>query len=106
MAADLLVVGLSHHTAPIQVREKLAFTEDALAPALRELGSLPTIGEAMLVSTCNRVEVYAAARGDAPAALADIRHFLARSHNLDAGVIGSHLYDRVGPEAVTHVFRV
>jgi glutamyl-tRNA reductase len=104
--ADLLVIGLSHHTAPLDVREKLAFTEDTIAPAVRELGSLPAIGEAMLLSTCNRVEIYAAARGDPPAAAAEIRRFLASARRLDATQLDACLYDRVGPAAIRHVFRV
>jgi glutamyl-tRNA reductase len=73
---DLVVVGLSHRTAPVDVREKLAFTEDAIEPALKALRSLPTVGEAMLLSTCNRVEIYATARGDGGAAVAEMRRFL------------------------------
>jgi glutamyl-tRNA reductase len=104
--ADLLVVGISHRTAPLDVRERLAFTEEAVPPALRELGTLPTIGEAMLLSTCNRVEIYAATRGAPPAAVADLRHFLATVRQVEDAVLAPHLYDRVGPAAVKHVFRV
>src|SRR5262245_40681203 len=106
MARELLVVGLSHRTAPLDVREKLAFTDDTLAPALRELGALPTVGEAMLLSTCNRVEVYAAARADPPAAVAEIRGYLSTARRVEARLLEGHLYDRVGPAAVKHVFRV
>ncbi len=106
MAGDLLVVGVSHHTAPLDIREKLAFSEEAVAPALRELGGLPGIGEAMLLSTCNRVEIYAAARADAPAAIAEIRGYLAATRQLDRKMLDGHLYERVGPAAVRHVFRV
>jgi glutamyl-tRNA reductase len=61
----------------------------------------------MLVSTCNRVEVYAAARdGAGPGAVADVRRFLTTGRSVDADVLARHLYDRVGPEAVAHVFRV
>jgi glutamyl-tRNA reductase len=100
---ELLVVGLSHRTAPVEVREKLAFPEDAIAPALKALGALPTIAEAMLISTCNRVEIYAATRdAAAPSAVAEVRQFLMGGRKID----GAQLYDRVGPEAVMHVFRV
>jgi len=52
--AELVVVGLSHHTAPVDVREKLAFPEETVALALKELGALPSIAEVLLLSTCNR----------------------------------------------------
>ena len=58
-----VVIGISHRTPPLEVREKLAFTDDAVGPAVRELGALPSIAEAVLLSTCNRVEIYAATRG-------------------------------------------
>ncbi|HEX4459356.1 MAG TPA: glutamyl-tRNA reductase, partial [Polyangia bacterium] len=53
------VVGLSHRTAPVDVRERVAFAEEQLAAALHALTQVDGIGEAMIVSTCNRVEVYA-----------------------------------------------
>jgi len=106
--AEIVVIGMSHRTAPLEVREKLAFTDDAVEPALRELGALPSVGEAMLLSTCNRVEVYAATRGAGPAAtlLADVRQFLVASHRAELATFAGHLYDHVGPAAVKHVFRV
>jgi glutamyl-tRNA reductase len=105
---EIVVIGLSHRTAPLEVREKLAFTDDAVEPALRELGALPSVGEAMLLSTCNRVEVYAATRGaGAPdSLLADVRKFLAATRRAELASFAGHLYDHVGPAAVKHVFRV
>jgi glutamyl-tRNA reductase len=102
---DLVVVGLSHRTAPLDVREKLAFPDDVLPAALEALGKLPSVGEAMLLSTCNRVEVYAASRSDAPQAIAEVRQFLG-ARGLPADRLAEHLYDRAGPAAVKHVFRV
>ena len=64
MARQLGIVGLSHKTAPIEVRERVAFAEDALADALRRLVAVPGVGEAMIVSTCNRVELYAGVDDD------------------------------------------
>jgi glutamyl-tRNA reductase len=104
--SELLVVGLSHRTAPLAVRERLAFSDDALVPAVREIGALPTVGEAMLLSTCNRVEIYAAARSDPPAAVAEIRRYLSTTRQIEEVVLATHVYDRVGPAAVQHVFRV
>ena len=104
--SDLVVVGLSHHTAPVDVREKVAFPEDAGPPALKALASLPTVGEALLLSTCNRVEIYAASRSDAERAISEVRRFLAAARPAAADLLGPHLYERVGAEAVKHVFRV
>jgi glutamyl-tRNA reductase len=97
MPPDLLVVGLSYRTATLDVRERVAFAAEAIEPALRELNEHPAIGEAVLLSTCNRVEVYAAASDASPAAEA-----LQGFFHLDA----KHLYTHVGPAAVKHVFRV
>ena len=52
------VLGISHHTAPLEVREKLAFAPERQAEALGELAGQPGVTEAVLVSTCNRTEVY------------------------------------------------
>jgi glutamyl-tRNA reductase len=63
VTAELFVVGLSWRTAPVAVREHLAFAEDELAPVLADVRAAAGVAEAMLVSTCNRVEVYGAAPG-------------------------------------------
>ena len=111
MGADLLVVGLSHHTAPLDVREKLAYPEGALAAALAAVLELPSLGEAVILSTCNRVEVYAATRAELaasalPAAAGEVARFLASSRAFDAERLSRHLYEHTGPAAVRHVFRV
>lgn len=103
MARQLALVGLSHHTAPIEVRERMAFAEDRLAEALRALSALPGVGEAMIVSTCNRVEVYAGL--DDAAAVAALERFLVEDRGLPAELRG-HLYARDGREALRHLFRV
>ncbi len=62
--ARLYVVGLSHKTAPIEVREPFAFADGAVKPALVEAIKLPGVAEALIISTCNRVELYAGVEGD------------------------------------------
>ena len=109
---ELIVIGLSHQTAPVEVRERLAVIPGEIENHLQQLVKLPGITEAALVSTCNRVEIYAAA-ADARAALGTLREHL---HGGLAGGRGSpieadpeldrHLYERVGREAVHHLFRV
>lgn len=98
---ELLLVGLSHRTAPIDVREQVAVTESVLPETLQQLARLPGVEETFVVSTCNRVEVYAAAR-QADVAAPQIRTFLSGGRP----EIDRHLYEERGLEAVRHLFRV
>ena len=61
---EILVVGLNHRTAPVEVREKVAFDASLLGEALKRLHSCPGIKEGVILSTCNRVEVIAASSGE------------------------------------------
>ena len=100
--SELVLVGLSHHTAPVAVRERIAVGEGVVDEALGSLRALPGIDETFVVSTCNRVEVYAVT-GAAPAEAGQaIRGWLSSQ---DAA-IDSHLYEHHGLEAVRHLFRV
>jgi glutamyl-tRNA reductase len=94
---ELFLVGLSHKSAPIEVRERVALTGDALKAALEELKAMEGVTEALVVSTCNRVEVFIQASGEEPAR----RFFTSRS----AKAV-DHLYVKSGPDAVRHLFRV
>lgn len=103
MAAQLLLVGLSHHTAPLEVREKLAISGEELPMALRTLRERG-LEEAMLVSTCNRVELYASAESAAGASMLVRDYF---SERVGGGAdVGSHLYEHTGPAVARHAFRV
>lgn len=102
---DFLVMGLSHRTAPLPVRERLAVPSEQVGETVRGLVSLGPVREAALLSTCNRVEVYAAAP-DPDAAIAALRRdFAARAGTTEAE-LAPHLYVRVDVEAVHHLFRV
>jgi glutamyl-tRNA reductase len=94
---ELFLVGLSHKSAPIEVRERVALSGEDLKAALGELRAMDGVQEAFVVSTCNRVEVYVQAEGDGPAR----RFFTSR-----APEAGDHLYVKEGAEAVRHLFRV
>ena len=101
----LRIVGLSHHTAPVALRERLAFRPDALE---RALGGLLAGGcrEAAILSTCNRVEIVAVAREE-PAALGErIRAFLSEFHAVPQAEFGGLLYEFKGCEAARHLFEV
>ena len=102
---DLLLIGVSHRTAPVAVRERLAVVPEQMDAAVRALAGLPTIREAALLSTCNRVEVYAASP-DPAAALAELRRDLAARAGTSEAELAPHLYVRVDVEAVHHLFRV
>jgi len=104
-AIDLLVLGVSHRTAPVAVRERLAIVPDGIEAALVELAALPGVREAALLSTCNRVEIYAAV-SDADAAARAMGEALARRAGVPALEMAAHLYEWREVEAVQHLFRV
>jgi glutamyl-tRNA reductase len=103
---NFCLIGLSHKTAPIEVRERLAFPEERLPEALHAVTSLNGVSEAMILSTCNRVEI--AARGDAAEAdlIPELAQFLADFHHLSLSRIQPYLYHHQQREAVRHIFRV
>jgi len=102
---ELLVVGLNHKTAPIEIRECLAFPEDRMEEALSKVHALPSLKENMILSTCNRVEVYAATR-ETEKAIHDLKEFLSQYHEVSLKEFEKSLYFYVGEEAVRHIFRV
>jgi glutamyl-tRNA reductase len=102
----LLAVGCSYRTTPVELREQLAFKPDQLVRALNDL--VARYGcEAVILSTCNRVEIYLA-RADAPVPLdaSLLTEFLAEFHHLPATKVLPHLYEHRHADAVRHLFRV
>ena len=100
---NLSVHGLSHKTAPIGIREKIAFDSDQILCALPRLNSESGIRESMIISTCNRTEMYcntAAGMEDEP--LQWVSNYL----NLDLGVLSPHFYNYRGEQAIKHTLRV
>lgn len=102
---NIIVVGLSHKTASVEIREKVAFSPNQMEKPLHEVVSLPDITEAIIVSTCNRVEIYATTR-DIAGATARLKRFLADYHHISMETLEPHLYTHHGEEAIRHVFRV
>ena len=101
----LVVAGLSHKNAPVELREQLALEEDKLRELLREVAAGGAAREAVVVSTCNRVEVYAVA--DVPdEARAAVFRQLCRHRGVDQAAVEAVLYTHVEGEAVRHAFRV
>jgi glutamyl-tRNA reductase len=101
----IVIVGLSHKTAPVEIRERIAFSPTAMETPLRQMAALPMVSEGLIVSTCNRVELYAVSK-DSDAAIAALRRFLADFHGLPLEDLNRHLYDYSGEEAIHHLFRV
>ena len=106
MGKDIVIVGLNHRSAPIEVRESVAFENSYLRAALTRLRGYPAVEEGVILSTCNRVEVVAAA-GDCHTASNDISEFLDQQRTQrHAESLDGHVYVYQGAEAVRHLFRV
>jgi glutamyl-tRNA reductase len=96
------VAGLNHKTAPVELRERLAIGQDALQETTRALLARPGVQEAMILSTCNRVELLVAHNGLEP----ELPAFLSERFSVDRGMLEPHLYRYQDEEAVRHIFRV
>ncbi len=101
----VVVVGLSHNTAPVAIRERLSFAEAAIPSALARLRAQSLAEESVILSTCNRVEIYAAAPHDPQRTLAALRDFLLNYHGLDPNLT-PELYGWHEPQSLEHLFRV
>jgi glutamyl-tRNA reductase len=102
---NLLLVGISHRTAPVELRERVDFSARGVAEALRALAARGSTREVVIISTCNRAEVYAAC-DDPTAARADLDRFFGDFHDVAANEISPHLYELLDLEAARHLFRV
>ncbi len=104
---NLLVVGCTHHTASVAIREQLAFNPDQTNLALRALRNRFPDAEAVLLSTCNRVELYAASSSaEKVPSHVELIEFLAEFHELDPTPIFDEMFERAGEDAVRHLFTV
>ncbi|MGH8557419.1 MAG: glutamyl-tRNA reductase [Methylococcales bacterium] len=99
----LLALGINHNTAPVSIREKLAFPGDVLQPALRELGNLSEVREAAILSTCNRTELYC---GIQSPEINGIVNWIAQSRNLRLDEFKPYLYTHLESHFIRHMFRV
>jgi len=102
---QLLLVGVSHRTAPVELRERLDFSAKGVDRALTALAESPSHHETTIVSTCNRVELYVCCDETATARAA-IQQFLSDFHGIPGEQLAPHLYAKTGHDAVTHLFRV
>ena len=105
MSSSLVVVGLNHRTAPIALLEQLAISEDLLPKALHDLNARDDILEAVVLSTCNRIEIYAAV-SRFHAGAQDLRNFMAEFCHIAPEDFADQLYTYHDEGAVRHLFRV
>jgi len=102
--ARLFVAGLSHRTTPVELRESVDFARDGIERAVAALASAGIAAEAVVLSTCNRAEVYAVGETDATAGA--LTRFFSDYHNVPAATLDDHLYVHRGIDAARHLFRV
>ncbi|PIQ82079.1 MAG: glutamyl-tRNA reductase [Candidatus Omnitrophica bacterium CG11_big_fil_rev_8_21_14_0_20_64_10] len=102
---EISVLGLNHHTAPVELREQLAFDPNRLPEALAMIRQRAKVSECAILSTCNRVELYTVLpemNGQARA----LKQFLARTHGVAPEMIEDRLYWHLQPDSIRHLFRV
>jgi glutamyl-tRNA reductase len=100
---SLLALGLNHKTAPVDVRERVTFGPDIIVAALRSLLDKPGVEEAVILSTCNRTEIYCGLAGAEPD---EIKQWLSDFHGLELETISPYLYQHDEKEAIKHLLQV
>ena len=100
-----LITGLNHRSAPVEVRERLAFEERTIPDALKQLRQRPGVMEGMILSTCNRVEI-AVSSEDAQATDSAVTEFLALARGVECDWVRPYLYTFEDRDAIRHLFRV
>lgn len=104
---SILLVGVNHKTAPVEIRERLAFNDEACAEGLRRLVDGEIVREGLIVSTCNRVEILGATPAEQlEFGAGQLKNFLDTSGRLPTGFLDQHLYRHTDEDAVRHLFRV
>ncbi|MDP4160228.1 MAG: glutamyl-tRNA reductase [Bacillota bacterium] len=100
-----VAIGLNHLSAPIEIREKMSFHPSQIKDALRRLKSYPGLEGVVILSTCNRTEIYAVTT-DVETGINSIKRFLASHHGIEEKMIDQYLYVHTLYDAVRHLFRV
>src|SRR6266404_1094795 len=101
----IVLVGLSHHSSPVTVRERFAFTDARIPAALQLLRDSGAADEAVILSTCNRVEIYAATALEPRQAFTELQEFLVTCHDY-RDPLTDEIYRLAEPQSVQHLFRV
>ena len=104
---SIILIGVNHKTAPVEIRERLAFSDEACAEGLRRLVDGEIVREGLIVSTCNRVEILSATTTEQMETSAGrLAQFLNAAASLPVDFLNKHLYRHTDEEAVRHIFRV
>jgi glutamyl-tRNA reductase len=103
---EIVLVGLNHRTAPVEVRERVSFTTEQARRAADELRSRGILEETLVLSTCNRSEVYGVPPESSHECAPGLSSFLSEFHSVRADVLSISLYHHYDQEAVRHLFRV
>ena len=98
---SLLSLGINHQTAPVDIREKIAFSAEQMTDALSELQGFSAINESVIVSTCNRTEIYCDTSSDSSEA---ISHWLSEYHGMSNEALSPYLYQHANEEVARHLF--
>ena len=102
---SIITLGLNHKTAPVEIRERLSFSPESLAEAVKSLSALEGISEAAILSTCNRTELYCNTGTDdelTPRAIEQVTEWLSQFHGLNSAEIHPHLYSHRHEDAIRH----
>ena len=102
---DLLLLGVSHHSAPVDLRERVDFSKRGVVQALQELATSSAPPEAVILTTCNRAEIYVVCENP-ETTRADLTRFMSRFHGVPEEELRPHLYSLSGLEVARHLFRV
>ena len=102
---SVVVIGLSHRTSPVELRERFAFAETHIPEALQALRSSGLADEAVILSTCNRVELYTSTRLESTHAFSELKKFLTQAHDY-RNPLGDEVYTFDEPHSVKHLFKV
>jgi glutamyl-tRNA reductase len=102
---NVIVIGLSHHTSPVELRERFAFADAKIPGALKSLRKSGIASEAVILSTCNRVEIYAATSLEPSKAFSELKQFLKTVHDFE-NPLGEEIYTLAEPQSLQHLFKV
>jgi glutamyl-tRNA reductase len=102
---QIVLVGLNHKTAPVEVRERFSFSQSMLEAGLTKLHEKKNVEECLILSTCNRVEIYAVSE-NAEECVEEIKEFLSEFHGVPLEFFSPYLYVSVSHTAIGHLFRV
>ncbi len=103
---EIVLLGLNHRTAPVELRERVAFSPEKAGRAAAELRERGVLAETLVLSTCNRSELYGVPQESAAETIPQLERYFASLHELDLAVLGASLYHHRDHGVVRHVFRV